>query len=58
MLREQEAGLNVAEVCRKKEESLEGEVRRHERLGCEATEAARGREREDEEIIRPPPSIE
>src|SRR6476659_5185072 len=29
---------------------LEGEVRRHERLGCEAAEAARGGEREAEEV--------
>ena len=46
VLQEQEAGMKTAEVCRKHGISradvlrLEGEVRRHERAGCEAAEAA------------------
>jgi putative transposase len=54
VLREQEAGMKVAEVCRStafpsRVLRLEGEVRWHERLGCQAPEAARGRECEAEE---------
>ena len=52
ILREQEAGMATAEVCRKHGISqrdvlqLEGEVRRHERVGREAAAAAGGRERQ------------
>jgi putative transposase len=50
-----EAGMKAAEVCRNHGISeptflrLEGEVRWHERAGCRASAAARGRERETEE---------
>ncbi len=49
VLREQEADVSTADVCRKHGISsatflrLEGEVRRHGRVGGEAAEGARGR---------------